>query len=143
MIRGMSRAWSADELEHVGGAEELEVAARRLDGTLRRWTPIWVVRVGDEVFARTWHRRETGWYGRAVRDGRARVRAPGVELDVVVHDVGADLKSGAEAQRAAVDDAYRDKYGRYGAATVDRMVSDDAAGTTLRLTPDPSEPCPG
>jgi hypothetical protein len=38
--------------------------------------------------------------------------------------------------RASVDAAYRAKYGRYGEATVDRMVSDDAAASTLRLIPE-------
>jgi len=38
-------AWTTDELDRIGAAEELEIAARRRDGTLRPTVPIWVVRV--------------------------------------------------------------------------------------------------
>jgi hypothetical protein len=42
-------AWSPDELDRIGGAEELQIAARRRDGSLRRPVPIWVVRVTDHL----------------------------------------------------------------------------------------------
>jgi hypothetical protein len=38
--------------------------------------------------------------------------------------------------RASIDAVYRAKYGRYGETTVERMVADDAAATTLRLVPE-------
>ena len=47
-----------------------------------------------------------------------------------IEDIGDDKSD----LRAGVDAAYRAKYARYGEATVDRMVSDDAAATTLRIT---------
>jgi hypothetical protein len=37
-------AWSADELARIGRAEELELASRRPDGTLRPYATIWTVR---------------------------------------------------------------------------------------------------
>jgi hypothetical protein len=114
--------------ERIAGGDELEIAAERADGSLRRWTPIWVVTADGQVFVRTWHRRETGWYGDAVRSRRARIRAGGLEADVVVNDVGAE-------GRAAVDDAYRAKYGRYGNGSVGPMVAEAAAVSTLRLDP--------
>ena len=128
----MTAAWSADQLELIGRAEELHIAARRADGTLGREVPIWVVRASGQVYVRTWYRRETGWFGRVVDSRRARIRVPGLAADVAIEDVGDDR---AEL-RAGVDAAYRAKYGRYGEATVDRMVTDDAAAATLRLTPD-------
>lgn len=36
--------WTDDELAKIGGAEELEIAPWRSDGSLRRPVPIWVVR---------------------------------------------------------------------------------------------------
>ena len=42
----MTVAWSPDELERIGRAEELHIAANRADGTLGREVPIWVVRAG-------------------------------------------------------------------------------------------------
>lgn len=99
---------------------------RRADGTLGRWTPIWAVHVADAVYVRTWYRRDTGWFGRAVSTGCARVRVPGVEVEVRVEDVGV----GPSGLRDSVDDAYRDKYG---GGSTGNMVGDDAAATTLRL----------
>lgn len=119
--------WTSEQLGHVGLARELEIAVRRADGSLRRWTPIWVVNVGDDVYVRTWYRRDTGWFGHAVSAGRGRVRVPGVEVDVAIDDVGV----GPPGLREAVDAAYRRKYGD--GPSTDNMVGDDAAATTLRL----------
>ena len=44
------QSWTTDELDRIGDAEELHIAPRRKDGTLRRAVPIWVVRVGDELY---------------------------------------------------------------------------------------------
>jgi hypothetical protein len=37
-------AWTGDELTKIATADELEIAPRRDDGTLRERVPIWVVR---------------------------------------------------------------------------------------------------
>jgi len=128
----MTAAWSPDELERIGTAEELRIAARRADGTLLREVPVWVVRAGGEVYVRTWYRRDNGWFGHAADLRRARIRVPGLEADIAIEDVGDDKTE----LRASVDAAYRAKYGRYGGTAVDRMVTDDAAATTLRLIPE-------
>jgi hypothetical protein len=128
----MTVAWSSDELNRIGTAEELQIATSRADETPRRAVPIWVVSVGGQVYVRTWYRRDSGWFGHAMTSRRARIRVPGLEADIAIEDVGADQ---AEL-RASVDAAYRAKYGRYGETTVDRMVSDDAAASTLRLIPE-------
>ncbi len=83
---------------------------------------------------RTWYRRDNGWFGHVVDSARARIRVPGLDVTVTVDDVGNDM---APEARLGIDAAYRAKYGRYGVATVDRMVTDEAAATTLRLTPEP------
>jgi hypothetical protein len=56
---------------------------------------------------------------------------PCVEVDVTVEDLGA----GSTELRAAVDAAYRAKYARYGRSSLDAMVADAAAASTLRLVP--------
>ena len=127
----MSGAWSVDELELIAKADELEIATIRKDGTLRRWVTIWVVCVDEQVYVRTWYRRENGWYGRVLDSRRARIRLPGLEADVTVEDIG----EGGNGLRLRVDAAYIDKYRRYGASTIDRMATAAAAATTLRLTP--------
>ena len=114
--------------------DELEIAAQRRDGSVLRYTPIWMVVVGDDTYVRTWHRRETGWFGHATRSHRARIRLASKEFDVVVTDIGAPGTDVPDtAARNRVDDAYQAKYARYGHETLARMVSDDAAATTLRI----------
>ncbi|MGU3643359.1 DUF2255 family protein [Microbacterium sp. C23T] len=120
-----SREWSSEELRVLSGAIEIEVSASRGDGGFGRWTTIWVVVAGAEVFVRTWHRRETGWYGGAVRSGAARVRVGDTTVDVTVEGIG-------DTDAATVDAAYRSKYGDLAARS---MVTAEAAASTLRLIP--------
>ena len=129
----MTASWSPEQLKRIDESGELQIASRRADGTLRQFVPIWVVSAGGQVYVRTWYRRTTGWFGRVLETGRARVRVPGLEADVAVEDLGV----GPGELRASVDEAYRAKYGRYGAGSVGPMVNDEAAAATLRLTPEP------
>jgi hypothetical protein len=122
----MSVEWPAADLAKIDRADELRIATRRADGTLRSAVPIWAVTVDGFVYVRTWQRRDTGWFGHVVGAAAARIAVPDLAADVTVEDIGSRL-------RDEVDAAYRAKYGRYGAATVGRMVSDDAVATTLRL----------
>jgi hypothetical protein len=122
----MTASWSPDELHLVNAAGELRIAVKRSDGSLRRWVPIWVVCAGGEVYVRTWYRRETGWFGHALRSRRARIRVPGLEADVTIEDIG----DASTQVTTDVDAAYRTKYGRGGASS---MVTATAAATTLQL----------
>ncbi len=128
--------WSESELAAVDEADELRIAVRRTNGSLRPPVPIWVATVDGQLYVRTWQRRDTGWFGRVLSSRRARIsvgEAGGeVVADVVVDDVG----STDRALRDGVDAAYRAKYQRYGQGSVDRMVGDDAAAATLKLTRD-------
>ncbi|MFB7882664.1 DUF2255 family protein [Microbacterium sp. NPDC056057] len=117
--------WSSEELRVLSDAIEIEVSASRGDGGFGGWTTIWVVVAGAEVFVRTWHRRETGWYGGAVRSGAARVRVGDTTVDVTVEAIG-------DTDAATVDAAYRSKYGDLAARS---MVTAEAAASTLRLIP--------
>ena len=127
-VPSMPAVWPADDLRLMDAARELQIAVERPDG-LRRWVPIWVVCTGGRVYVRTWYRRDSGWFGHAVRSHRARIRVPGLETDVTIEDIG-----DASAQVTSdVDAAYRSKYGRAGAGS---MVTDTAAATTLRLNPE-------
>jgi hypothetical protein len=110
----------------MDAAPELQIAVRSSDGNLRQWVPIWVVCAGGQMYVRTWYRRDTGWFGHALRSRRARIRVPGLEADVTIEDIG----DAATQVAADVDAAYRTKYGRGGA---DSMVTDAAAATTLQL----------
>ena len=47
-------AWTDGELGRIADAQEVEIAPVRRNGELRKPTPIWAVRVGDELYVRTW-----------------------------------------------------------------------------------------
>lgn len=120
-------AWSAEELEKIGAADELQLASLRQDGTLRKPVTIWVARHGDHLYVRSVYGRTSAWF-RGVRDRhQGHIRAGGVEQDVTFVEVD-DVND-------EVDEAYREKYGHYPAETVDPMVAAAAQASTLELIP--------
>jgi hypothetical protein len=120
--------WTNDELQRIADADELEIAPVRRNGELRRATPIWVVRAGDELYVRAAYGANKGWHGVARSSHRARIAACGIERDVTVEDA-------ARGVLDAVDAAYRDKYGRRYAQIVDSITNAEHRATTLRLVP--------
>src|SRR5918912_3870789 len=59
--RSMS-TWTNDELNRIGAAEELQIAPLRGDGTLRNPVTIWVVRLGDDLYVRSYKGRDSAWF---------------------------------------------------------------------------------
>jgi len=119
--------WTTEELGKIDVPDELEVAARRADGTLRPYVTIWVVRVGDDLYVRSYRGREGAWFRSVLRRPEGHIRAGGVDRDVAFAEAG-------DAGQEAIDQAYRAKYaGRYASSIVDPMVSPGAAAATLRL----------
>jgi hypothetical protein len=121
-------AWTAEELDKVGSAEELKIAALRPDGSLRPYTTIWVVRVGDDLYVRSYRGRDSDWFRSVLRRPEGQIRAGGVEREVTFTEPG-------DVGKAAIDQAYRDKYSRFGSAYVDPMVARNASAATLQLVP--------
>jgi hypothetical protein len=119
--------WTTADLESIGSADELGIATRRPDGSLRAYVPVWVVRVGDELFVRSWRGQAGAWYRHARQRPGGRIRAGGSERDVI-------FQPPDSAPEEAIDQAYRAKYGRYGDTYVRPMTGPDAKTTTLRLT---------
>ncbi|MFI6731322.1 DUF2255 family protein [Nonomuraea sp. NPDC050451] len=54
--------WTSEELTAIANAEELDLASRRGDGTLRAPVTMWVVRHGDGLYVRSMHGRACAWY---------------------------------------------------------------------------------
>jgi hypothetical protein len=120
--------WTAEDLDTIGTADELEIAPLRADGSLRPYTTIWVVRVGDDLYVRSVRGRHGGWFRHALERGAGRIRIDGVDRDVTMAEP-------ADADHDAIDRAYRSKYGGYPRAYVDPTVTADATAATLRLSP--------
>ncbi|MGH8988778.1 MAG: DUF2255 family protein, partial [Acidimicrobiales bacterium] len=78
--------WSPQELRRTGAADEVDIAPVRADGTLRPFTTIWVVRVGNDLYVRSYRGLAGGWYRTVQRSHRARLRAAGAERDVALED---------------------------------------------------------
>jgi hypothetical protein len=120
--------WTDEELTRIGAADELEIASRRGDGTLRRARTIWVVRHGEDLYVRSVNGSDAAWY-RGTRDRHeGHIAAGGLEKDVTFVDTDTTLND-------TLDAAYRSKYRRYSADPVDRITSDEARATTIQLAP--------
>lgn len=127
---GTEGVWPLRLVDALANTQELEIAVQRRDGSSLRAVPIWMVVVDGRLYVRTWYRRG-GWYGAALRSGRAAIRVVGATAEVAVVDLG---NAPIDLQRA-IDSAFRTKYGRHGHGAVRDMVSARANATTMLLTP--------
>lgn len=123
-------AWTHDELTKLDTTDELHIASRRRDGSLRRPTIIWMARDGDDLYVRSVRGRASDWF-RGVQDQHeGHIQAGGVEKDVTFVDV-----EGGSALETAIDAAYRSKYHRYAKSIVDSVLSPQARAATVKLVP--------
>ena len=120
-------AWRSDELSSIEGADELDLASVRRDGTLRNPVTIWVVRHGDDLYVRSVNGRAGAWFRGAQDRHEARIHARDVEKDVLLVETD-DVND-------EIDAAYRAKYRRYAASIVDTVVTPEARAATLKLVP--------
>jgi len=130
MASPASGTWTPAELTEIDAEDELRIASRRADGSLRREVIIWMVRVGDDVYVRAAHGAETGWNKRAHAAGAGHVRVGSVVVrDAVFEPVGTTLEREITA-------AYDAKYdGKYPRQYIDPVVSPESIPTTLRIVP--------
>jgi len=117
-------------IDDLAAAREPEVATTMKDGT-PGFVRFWTVRVGDDIYARSFKGPSGAWYTSAIERGRTTLRIDGREIPVTVEMVGPEL-------REEIDGAYEAKYG---ANPSDReyvvpMLLDGAVATTVRLKPE-------
>ena len=122
-------SWTSDELNKVGTAEELQVASLRQDGTLRNLITIWVVRVGDDLYVRSYKGRTSLWFRGVQTRHEGQIQAGGVVKDVAFVE---ESDPGINDQ---ISVAYRAKYRRYTASIVDTVLTSEAQAATLKLVP--------
>ena len=118
--------WTDRELAAVGTADEL--ASKRPDGTLRPLVTMWVVRAGDDLYVRSAHGPDNGWYRRASASGNGRIRAAGIDRDVT-------FGTADPATHDHIDAAYHAKYDAYGPTIVGHVIGQGARHVTIRLQP--------
>src|SRR4051812_40339846 len=119
--------WNAQQARDLASPDEVQVATRRTNGSLRRPTTIWVVGDAAQVFIRSTNGRDAAWFRGAITTGTGQLTAGGTPHDVRFTEVtGADL--------ARVDAAYRTKYGRY-ASIVDHLQQPGPRAATLQVHP--------
>ena len=121
--------WRSDELSTIGGADELEIAPRRGDGSLRKGVTIWVVRVGDDLYVRSYNGSSGAWFRAVQAHHEGHIQAGGVEKDVTF------VEEADPAINDQIDAAYRTKYRRYSGSYLDPMVAPEARSTTIKLVP--------
>jgi hypothetical protein len=120
-------AWTTDELDTIGAAEELTLASARRDGTLRNPVTMWVVRVGGDLYVRSVNGRDASWFRAALSRHEARIRAGWVETDVLLVET--------DAANGEIDAAYHAKYDRRYPSIVPSIVAPEPRAATLKLVP--------
>ena len=86
-------AWTDEELDKIGTAEELQIASLRRDGTLRKPVIIWVVRVGDDLYVRCVNGREGAWFRGVLTRHEGRIWAGGVDKNVTFAAAGSAARN--------------------------------------------------
>jgi hypothetical protein len=122
----MTVGWKPKTLSEIADQEEIRISSERTGGGYNRWTPIWVVRVGDDLYVRSGFGTNGSWYRNATKS-QAYVNAAGVRYKVSL------VLPTDPASIAAVDKAYRQKYS--GDPSLPLLLSDEARSTTSRLIP--------
>jgi hypothetical protein len=123
--------WTSEELDRIGGADELRIRSLRRDGTLSNPVTIWVVRVADGLYVRSAY-GDRAWLRATRVRHEGRISAGGIETDVA-------FEAAAPETADAIDAAYRKKYHHHGAQYVDSAVTPEARATTIRLLPRETE----
>lgn len=128
MFNRYMNTWTSDELNKIGKAEELRIAPLRQDGTLRKPVTIWVVRLDNDLYVRSYKGYDGAWFRAALVRHKGRIWAGGVEIDVIFVE---ETESTINDQ---IDAAYLAKYGRY-PQYVAPMLTAEVRLTTIKLAP--------
>jgi hypothetical protein len=121
--------WNPAILSALGSADEVDIAPAREDGSLRPGVTIWSIRVGDDLYIRSWKGAGAGWFRHltATGGGTISVTGGGAQQSVFAreeHDASIN---------AAIDAEYLRKYSTTSYASA--MNEPTAAETTLKLIP--------
>ena len=121
-------AWTSEELDKIGKAEELTLSSLRRDGTLRKPVIMWVVRVDNDLYVRSVNGRTSDWFRGVQSRHEGQIKAGGVVKDVTFIEV---IDENVNAQ---IDAVYADKYRRY-ASIIPSINSPTARSASIKLEP--------
>ncbi|MBU3062462.1 DUF2255 family protein [Nocardia sp. NEAU-G5] len=119
-------AWRGAQLERIAKSEEIRISTTRPDGSLRKLTPIWVVRVDRDLYIRAADGLNARWYWHAIEHHFAHIRADGLSADVTLEPVR------DRGLNSRIDAAYPAKYGSR-IRWLERFLRTPATESTLRL----------
>ncbi|HEY5853529.1 MAG TPA: DUF2255 family protein [Aldersonia sp.] len=119
--------WQHEDARSIAAPQEVQLAPRRVDGSLRAPRTTWIVAFGDRVFVRSTNGGGASWFKAAIATGSGQITARGTAYDVAFTEADTD-------ELAAIGDAYRNKYGRY-ASIVDHLEEPGPRAATLEVTP--------
>jgi len=121
-------AWTNEEINRIGAAEELQIAGLKADGSLCKPVTVWVVRVDDDLFVRSYRGRGAAWYRGTQVLHKGCIWAAGVEKNVTF------VEESDPAINDQIDASYHSKYRRY-PQYVAPMLTAEVRLTTLKLVP--------
>jgi hypothetical protein len=119
--------WTPQQARTITDPQEIEVAPRRPDGTLRRPTTIWAVSDGGDVFVRSTNGRDAAWFRSAIASGSGQILARGTAVEVTFTEAD-------DYDLPRIGAAYRAKYGHY-PSIVDHLEEDGPRAATLQVHP--------
>ncbi len=121
-------AWTDEELEGIASADQLQVASRRRNDTMRAPVTIWVVRVRNDLYVRSVRGMNGAWFRGTQTRHEGRIQSGRIARAVAFEEA-------PPAVSDEIDRAYRAKYRRYAANIVNSVLTAQARSATLRLVP--------
>jgi hypothetical protein len=120
--------WTSEELAKADTIDEMQISSVRQDSTLGSPRTIWVVRDGDDLYARSVNGPGAAWFRGTRSRHEGRIRIGDLEKDVTFVDADSSVND-------QVDAAYQSKYRRYAKSIVDSINSPEARSATIKLIP--------
>jgi hypothetical protein len=119
--------WPKHELRRIAESDDLHIAPLR-DDAVRYGTPTWIwsVVVGDELYVRAYHGKNSRWYQAAMRQKAGRITAAGMTREVAFEPVEGPIND-------RIDEAYRAKYAS--SEYLAPMIGAQARSATVKVMP--------
>lgn len=119
--------WTPQDVGRISSRDEVQISTARADGSLAARRTIWIVDSAGRLFIRSTNGRTAAWFRAAISSGRGELRAGADTFEVTFTEA-------PESDLAAVDAAYRRKYGRY-PSIVDHLQETGPRSATLEVHP--------